>query len=320
MTVNLTESAQTPPSTYSDSPSPTILPIPMTPRTIRLKIEQLEGQLQTACILEAAAAKPGNVHRTAAFKDLTFEDFEKAAAVTGQELSSVAEAGVGQAILNATTLTQQTLQTNANLGILLLLAPLAVVPAAVSLKDGINLVIGSIDVDETKLIYEAIRIAQPGGMGEVKDQDVSETPDQTIRQVMQLAVDRDSIAKQYCNGFEDILDFGRKRFLIWSEKLSNWELAIIGTHLELMVRLPDSLIQRKCSREVAIEASQRAKHVLDLDWPNSQSGKEAFVDLDRWLRADQNRRNPGTTADLIAAVLFSLIRDRQWTPPESIEI
>jgi len=33
-------------------------------------------------------------------------------------------------------------------------------------------------------------------------------------------------------------------------------------------------------------------------------------EFDRWLRADGHRRNPGTTADLVAACLFAAIRER----------
>ena len=35
--------------------------------------------------------------------------------------------------------------------------------------------------------------------------------------------------------------------------------------------------------------------------------------FDRWLRADGHRRNPGTTADLVAATLFAAQRDFGWS-------
>ena len=35
----------------------------------------------------------------------------------------------------------------------------------------------------------------------------------------------------------------------------------------------------------------------------------ALADFDFWLRSDGHRRNPGTTADLIAAALFAGLRD-----------
>ena len=39
-----------------------------------------------------------------------------------------------------------------------------------------------------------------------------------------------------------------------------------------------------------------------------------FEEFDAFLRADGHRRNPGTTADMIAAVLFAALRDRKIHP------
>ena len=41
----------------------------------------------------------------------------------------------------------------------------------------------------------------------------------------------------------------------------------------------------------------------------------ALADLDFWLRSDGHRRNPGTTADLIAAGLFAALREHQIALP-----
>ena len=57
-------------------------------------------------------------------------------------------------------------------------------------------------------VYEAIRLAAPGGLGEAKEQDVHEQPTLPLREVMALAADRDLIARQYANGFADVFDLG----------------------------------------------------------------------------------------------------------------
>ena len=41
----------------------------------------------------------------------------------------------------------------------------------------------------------------------------------------------------------------------------------------------------------------------------------AAAELDYWLRSDGHRRNPGTTADLVAAGLFVLLRDQRLNWP-----
>ena len=56
--------------------------------------------------------------------------------------------------------------------------------------------------------------------------------------------------------------------------------------------------------------------VIAAGWPHGESGKKAIGELDDWLRGDGNRRNPGTTADLIAAGLFVLLRTGQLRADE----
>ena len=43
-------------------------------------------------------------------------------------------------------------------------------------------------------------------------------------------------------------------------------------------------------------------------------GRAAGVALDKYLRSDGNRLNPGTTADLIAACLFVALRENRVRP------
>ena len=43
--------------------------------------------------------------------------------------------------------------------------------------------------------------------------------------------------------------------------------------------------------------------------PGSESYERAVGDLDFWLRSDYHRRNPGTTADIVAAGLFAALRE-----------
>lgn len=99
--------------------------------------------------------------------------------------------------------------------------------------------------------------------------------------------------------------------------MQDWETAVIGTQLDIMAREPDSLIARKCGQDDAKQSQQLAKEVLNAGWP-SQPGQELIVRFDNWLRANGHRRNPGTTADLIAAILFAVIRDHLWTPPKIV--
>src|SRR4051795_7320508 len=84
---------------------------------------------QVACLMEVTARKPGNVHRGADFPDLHFLDFLLSAAAIAGPLDRAAAEGVGTAVLAAVQSTRRVVSTNTNLGMILLLAPLAAVPA-----------------------------------------------------------------------------------------------------------------------------------------------------------------------------------------------
>ena len=63
--------------------------------------ENLENWLREACLLEATARKPGNVHPDAAFSDIDYTDFVKSAEVIAPVLAATRELGLGAAILDA---------------------------------------------------------------------------------------------------------------------------------------------------------------------------------------------------------------------------
>jgi triphosphoribosyl-dephospho-CoA synthase len=265
--------------------------------------------VRAACVLEATARKAGNVHPLRSFPDLTYRDFVISADATAPILARTAELGVGAAILGSVMATQQRVGRNTNLGVILLLAPLAAVPPGVRLTDGIRAVLEGLSQEDAELAYRAIRLAHPGGMGQVAEQDVAGPPTLTLLEVMHLAADRDLVARQYAENFSLVLDFGMPYLSQVEDFERHWEPAIVGLQLELLSRHADSLIARKCGVETAAEASRRASAVLSAARPGTREAQEELSRFDRWLRADGNRRNPGTTADLIAAVLFAAFRD-----------
>ncbi|MDG3006396.1 triphosphoribosyl-dephospho-CoA synthase [Paludisphaera mucosa] len=272
---------------------------------------------QVACLLEASARKPGNVHRFADFRDLDYLDFVLAAAAVADPLDRAEADGVGVAVLGAVEATRRLVATNANLGIILLLAPMAAVPLSESLPDGLPRVLAATTIHDARLVYRAIRLANPGGLGQADEQDVADEPTIILRDAMRLAADRDLIGRQYANGFEQVLREGLPALERHLGAGRNMETAIVGAFLELLGAHPDSLIARKLGDATSREASRRAREVLDAGWPDAEGGTKALRDLDAWLRGDGHRRNPGTTADLTAAVLFAALRAGTITLPRA---
>jgi triphosphoribosyl-dephospho-CoA synthase len=81
--------------------------------------------------------------------------------------------------------------------------------------------------------------------------------------------------------------------------------------LRLMSRIMDSHIIRKRGDSVALEVRRAACRVLSQGDLDSPKGRQAYRDFDAWLRSDNHARNPGTTADLIAAMLYVALREQQ---------
>ncbi len=270
----------------------------------------LEACIHDACVFEATARKPGNVHPHAAFDDVCFADFVRSAEVTAPVLAQAGRLGVGVAIRQAVVCTQQAVGRNTNLGIILLLAPLAATSPEGDLLTGITDVLDRLSVDDARECYEAICLAHPGGLGQSSQEDVHQPPRVTLREAMRLAADRDLVARQFACGYHEVLEQGVPR-LVGDLEANGWETATIRLHLWFMSRYPDSLIIRKCGADIATEAAGQAQQILDAGWPETQAAREMLATFDRWLRADGHRRNPGTSADLVAATLFAVLRDKR---------
>ncbi|MDG2013885.1 MAG: triphosphoribosyl-dephospho-CoA synthase [Pirellulaceae bacterium] len=268
----------------------------------------------TACTLEVSIPKPGNVHRSADFSNTCFQDFLLSAIAIGPVFDEIPTLSLGSAILRAVESTLQVVNQNTNLGMILLLAPLAAAtkasPGTLS-SQSIRGYLENTTADDCQAIYRAIAMCQPGGMGNVSKFDVQhgEAPGH-ILEAMRLAETRDMIARQYVNGFAEVLHF------VWPEIRKcltagkSLVEAVIQAHLRTMHQYPDSLIARKNGTALALESAAMAGHVLSSGEVGESAWLKAVADFDFWLRADGNRRNPGTTADLIAAAIFvGLVND-----------
>src|SRR5262249_46453541 len=149
--------------------------------------------------------------------------FRLAAEIAAPVVARAESLGVGRAVKQSVEATRAIVPSNTNLGILLLLAPLAAVSKDQSLAEGIGNVLERLTVDDARNVYAAIRLANPGGMGRVADQDIADAPTGTLRDVMQLAAERDRIARQYVCGFEDVLSFALPRLVRSTDFENHWE-------------------------------------------------------------------------------------------------
>ncbi len=207
--------------------------------------------------------------------------------------------------------------TNTNLGLILLLSPLAKAcaddPKGPLEKAAVATCLQQLTRQDAADVYQAIRMASPGGLGSADRYDVHGDPPEDLLVAMQEASDRDLIAAQYVRSFVDVFDFVAPA--ICESLQRGWSLteSVIHTHVQTMARYPDSLIARKCGAETACKAAALAAEVLRHPAPSSPEYLRGLSTLDFWLRSDGHRRNPGTTADMIGAGLFVCLAN-QWLP------
>lgn len=270
--------------------------------------------VELACILEASAPKLGNVHPNLSFEDMHFGHFLASAVAIAPSFAAASRRGVGELVLEAATQTRRCAGCNTNLGTLLLLAPLAVAAAKVvdsgavlsveSLTQATQEVLGKLSPQDSHHVYLAIRVASPGGLGKRDLHDVTSVPPEDLVSAMRQVADVDAVARQYVNGFEDVF----QRLWPWLQE----ELARNGNPLRAIAKLqlrwlawePDGLIFRKLGETESSKVWRRAQKILELSRTDSADFQSEYIGLDAYLREDGNRRNPGTTADLIAASLF----------------
>jgi triphosphoribosyl-dephospho-CoA synthase len=260
--------------------------------------ETIALHVQLACVWEACAEKAGNVSRHHDFADTALPDFLTSAAAAAPVLARSDQLGVGPAILESVRRTRLVCPANTNLGIVLLLAPLCAAQKRGGARQHIGPVLAGLTVDDSRAVYSAIREAKPGGLGTVPEGDVADEPTRPLVELMALSAGRDRVAKQYATGFVEVLGEVATDIEEGFRRGEGIDAAIRHAQLLQLSAHGDSLIARKRGEQESREAARRATAVL--------AGGN-WDELDGWLREGGNARNPGATADLIAAGLFVLL-------------
>jgi triphosphoribosyl-dephospho-CoA synthase len=276
-----------------------------------------------ACILEATSPKAGNVFPGREFEDLCYLDFV-AAAESAAGAFDPASPSFSHGVLRACERTVERAGTNVNLGILLLLGPLVQAdsidptrsPSRDEWQPRIREVFGAMTAGDASRLYAAINLSSPGGMGRSQQMDLSGPAPEDFLAAMRAAESRDRIAKNYANAFADLIGTVVPLVAGCIEAESDLLAGITSAQLRLLAEEPDTLICRKFGPEVARTVQHRA------DFDHRDAAKRAT--FDQFLRTgtagesgETARLNPGTTADLIAAALYVLLRERDLTRAEN---
>jgi triphosphoribosyl-dephospho-CoA synthase len=204
--------------------------------------------------------------------------------------------------------TAEAVGQNTNLGIILLAAPLA--QAAFDQEGGelearVASVLAGLSVEDAHEAYEAIRVAEPGGLGKAPEHDVASKPRVTLLEAMRAAETRDRIAWNYTNGFVDIFRLGLKWLKQGRERFAEGPWPVTRVYLGFLAHIPDTLIERKFGAHIAAEVLEEAAPI-EAGLAAAAAPEQMTPPLlafDRSLK--QRGFNPGTSADLTVATLFA---------------
>lgn len=276
---------------------------------------------QIASALEVSGyPKPGNVHRTRDFEDMEFEDFVISGIVIGDTIekatskvdkNSLQNAGLGKYILEAVKETDKWIANNTNLGIVMMITPIAC-GAAISddfsqLRKNTAELMKATTVEDAVDLYDAINIADAGGMGDQDEYDVASenakeelrTNKQTMFDVLEISAPWDRLANEMTTGMPVVFEKGYPTYSGLKKTMKANDACVL-TFLTILSETPDTLISRKYGDKKADEISSQTRELLS--FKDDESFSDKLNEFDNYLY--ENKLNPGTTADLTAASIF----------------
>lgn len=269
----------------------------------------IKKNIRFVCDVEMESLKPGNVHKYSKSHDMTTKDFFRSSLIVSKYLSQN-NLSLGKKIINTVMQIQKKIKKNTNLGIILMLAPIVVVVEKEGLIEEkrllmkIKSLIKKQNVKNSFPIFKAISLTAPGGLGKSKKYDVNTLPKTTIYQAMKFSKEKDLIALQYFNGFEDIFKTGLPAFKTFYKKWGKINWALTGVYLTFLKKFKDTHIIRKKGNKIAEKVRKDAKkyYIMAKNSTNITTLKKKLLIFDKKLKSEGI--NPGTTADLTVATLF----------------
>ncbi|MFQ5758308.1 MAG: triphosphoribosyl-dephospho-CoA synthase [Candidatus Bathyarchaeia archaeon] len=298
--------------------------------------EKVAACLQLATLLEVSAyPKPGNVHRTADFPETRYEHFLASAVALASPFKCGAEQGisvstgriqpndigVGKVIKDAVVnVSEWQHGGNTLLGAIILLSPISVAAgmtlvegsfSVVRLRENLRVVVESSTPKDAVDVYDAILVAKPEGLGKVPRLDVTDPTSRqhildekvTLLDVFEMSSGYDSVASEWVNNYAVTFDLGYPYFVKQLEDGRDINTATVQTFLKILSEVPDTFITRKVGLSKAEEVSAKAGNVLEKGGLLTPKGRNCIQKFDKEIRDPAHKLSPGTTADIVTAVL-----------------
>ena len=261
-----------------------------------------------SCFDEIAANKPGNVSINSPIIGLSYQKFYRAAEITANIISNE-RYSLGEIIFKSCCQCMKELNSNYNLGIILLCAPIIKVAIGnpcsekilrLNLKNELN----SIDKENAQLIFNAIKLCKPAGLNNYKGEGniTNEIEKISFKKIMKISSEWDRISRAYNNNYQEIFLTGLPFFKKLKKKFSK-KFSIECLYLNFLSTDLDSHILRKYGKDRAYSISKKSSKILKtiLQKENSKSNN-LIKNFDNYLKS--KKINPGTCADLTVTTLL----------------
>ena len=247
-----------------------------------MKPSEIAKIAQIASALEVSGyPKPGNVHRTRDYDDMVFEDFVISGIVIGDTIREacsdvdVENPKLGKYILEAVAETDKWIKNNTNLGIVMMTTPIAVA-AAISndfdeIRPNVVKLMANTSVDDACDLYDAINIADAGGMGDQDEYDVASDNakqelrenNQTMYDVLKISAPWDMLAREMTSDMPAVFEIGYPVYHELKDEKSMNDACLL-TFLTILSQVPDTLISRKYGSDEALKISMMTRDLLNL--------------------------------------------------------
>ena len=285
---------------------------------------RVQSAFRWACGLDVAVRKPGNVSFASPGTGPSPAQMLDSANAAASPLTTVG-ASVGARIEGAIAASHAATGCGANLGIVMLCAPLAAAAEQLTgnnslrdLRQLLQVVLGRLDLDDASATFRAAALADPDGLGRTDERGLVRPDGVTLRAAMTSAAPRDRIAYQYAEAYHELFELGLPAFLSamgtvpLSPQILAGGLPTLNTALEHAMQRnflrwlstgPDSHLVRTHGPERALSVNLQAR-----GWRMRLPAPHHAPDPAEWARWDDMLKtralNPLTSAHLSVATAF----------------
>ncbi len=260
------------------------------------------------CYEELKAFKPGNHSIFSRIPEMDDTKFKYVAMVSSNYLTDKS-LSLGEAIHGAVKTCQTKVNSNYNLGIVMLCAPILKVLEKKfdNFRASLMNLLNNVSNNDKKLILNSIQIAKPAGLTNYKGKgNIFETNSLSLLEIMKIGSTHDRISNCYYQNYQEIIDFGLPLLIFLKGKISRRK-AIEILYLNFLCNDLDSHILRKFGVNKAKIVKYRAT-MLKRKIHIYKDNYKLFKEFDAYLKI--SHINPGTCADLtVTTLLIDKIRD-----------